>query len=403
MSPQRNNSTNEIHLEDSLARLEGWLVRNHFKGVDPFDALRSPVIRRLMFNSRWLGVAWVQFFRRSPLNLRKFFGIVPAYNAKGMGLFLAGYVRRYRVSGKGEDRQHIDFFASWLRENRSSHFVEACWGYNFDWPNRAFFAPAGTPNMVSTVFISHALLDRFELLGSDEDLATVRSACDFILRRLRSLKDASGECFAYTPLDERYVHNASLLGASLLARVSRITGESSLAARAHSAVSFSAARQHADGSWAYGIAAKDAFIDNFHTGFNLVTMLDYARNTQDDQFEENLQRGYQYWKQVFFTDDGLPKYFSDRLYPIDAHGVAQAILTFLAFAGRDPEATARAFQLANWASVEMQDKSGYFYYQTHRYYRNRIAYIRWSQAWMFRALTECSLMAGEHRELAVES
>ena len=37
----------------------------------------------------------------------------------------------------------------------------------------------------------------------------------------------------------------------------------------------------------------------------------------------------------------------------------------------------------------MQDAAGYFHYQIGRCLRNRIPYIRWSQAWMFRALAEC--------------
>jgi hypothetical protein len=389
------NNANAESLEHSLGRLEAWLKEKDFKGVDPFDALRSPLLHRLRFNSRWLGVAWVQFFRRSPINLRGVFGITPAYNAKGMGLFLASYIRRYRVTGSPEDRQRIDFFRDWLVENRVRSFREACWGYNFDWPNRAFFAPAGTPNIVSTVFICHALLDRYDLLGEKEDVATARSACDFLTKRLSSLTDSTGECFGYTPLDKRYVHNANLLGASLLARVGRITGEVSLKIRAGNAASFTAKRQSADGSWPYGIAPADAFVDNFHTGFDLVNLLEYARYTEDSSFDENVARGYRYWKEVFFTPDGLPKYFSNQLYPIDIHAVAQAILTFLAFAGRDPEATSRAMQLAHWAIANMQDKTGYFHYQIGRYLRNRIAYIRWSQAWIFCALAECCLSASE--------
>lgn len=382
-------------VEQSLDRLESWLIGQDFKGIDPFDALRSPVLSRLRFNSRWLGVVWVQLFRRSPINLRGLFGITPAYNAKGMGLFLASYVRRHRVTGSPEDRRRIDFFGDWLLANRCKAFPEACWGYNFDWPNRAFFAPAETPNIVSTVFIGNALLDRYDLLGAREDLAAARSACDFLTQRLSSFADSTGECFGYTPIDKRYVHNANLLGASLLARVARMTGEKNLGARASRAASFTVARQNADGSWAYGISGADAFIDNFHTGYDLEALMNYARDAQDDSFDENIMRGYRYWKEVFFTADGLPKYFSNKLYPIDIHAVSQTILTFLRFAERDPEAAERAFRMAEWAIANMQEKSGYFDFRIGRYFRNRIAYIRWSQAWMFRALAELCLFTGD--------
>jgi hypothetical protein len=35
----------------------------------------------------------------------------------------------------------------------------------------------------------------------------------------------------------------------------------------------------------------------------------------------------------------------------------------------------------------MQDKEGYFYYQKRKYFTNKISYMRWTQAWMFFALT----------------
>jgi exopolysaccharide biosynthesis WecB/TagA/CpsF family protein len=378
-------------LEESLCRLEAWLIEKDFKGVDPFDALRSPIVRILCFRNRLLGIAWVQLFRRLPINLRGLLGITPAHNAKGMGLFLASYIRRYCVTKSAEHRARIDFFGDWLLANRCKSVPEACWGYNFDWPNRAFFAPAGTPNIVSTVFIGHALLDRYDLLGLEEDLKAVRSACDFMLNRLSSLTDATGECFAYTPLDKRYVHNANLLGASLLARVANLTGEESLRARARCAASFSVSRQRPDGSWPYGISDADAFVDNFHTGYNLETLMDYAFYAQDHSFDESIRRGYQYWKEECFTGEGLPKYFADRLYPIDIHAVSQTILTFLKFAEHDPEAADRACRMAEWAIANMQEKSGYFDFRIGRYFKNRIAYIRWSQGWMFRALAEMEL------------
>jgi hypothetical protein len=382
-------------LHSSLSRLEAWLLQQSFKGNDPFDALRSPLLRALTFNNRWLGVGWVQLLRRSPIDLRRLLQVEPGFNPKGMGLFLAGYIRRFRSTGDSRDREHITYFAEWLRQNRCTGFEEACWGYNFDWPNRSFFAPAGTPTIVNTAFITHAFLDRYELFGISKDLEIARSASNFILNRLAIVEDSTGTCFSYTPLDRRLVHNANMLGASLLARVGGITGESHLKLRSRQAVLYTVARQNADGSWPYGVTRSEAWIDNFHTGFVLVSMLEYIHFSHDCEVEESLERGYHYWKSAFFTGDGLPKYFSNRLYPIDIHSVAQSVLSYLAFSKLDPEATDRALRLAEWACSNMQDAAGYFHYQIGHRLRNRIPYIRWSQAWMFRALSECCLLAAE--------
>ena len=89
-----------------------------------------------------------------------------------------------------------------------------------------------------------------------------------------------------------------------------------------------------------------------------------------------------------FLPDGAPKYYPDRAYPIDAHCVAQAILTFLEFVDQDSEAMDWAWRVATWSISHLQNGKGYFYYRIYRYYRVSVPYMRWSQAWMQRALTE---------------
>jgi hypothetical protein len=224
---------------------------------------------------------------------------------------------------------------------------------------------------------------------SIDPLAVARSACDFLLDDLHRLEPSPDElCFSYTPLDRRYVHNASLLGASVLAEVGAESGEARLSELALAAARYSARRQRADGSWRYGEGATDGWVDNFHTGFVLVCLRQIGDRLGASELREPVERGYQFWKDRFFEADGAPKYYPTRLYPIDAHSAAQAILTFLAFADRDPEARGRADRLADWTIEHLQDPKGFFHYQIHARYRIRIPYIRWSQAWMQRALSE---------------
>jgi hypothetical protein len=40
-----------------------------------------------------------------------------------------------------------------------------------------------------------------------------------------------------------------------------------------------------------------------------------------------------------------------------------------------------------WAMANMWDESGYFYYQVLPFFRNKISYMRWSQAWMLMAFS----------------
>ena len=392
-------------------RLDAWIEGQGFRGWDPHDALTSPLIRGLTGHSRLAGIFWLQLLKRCPLNFRPLLGIPKDYNPKGMGLFLASYARKYAVTQDARHRERVAFLGRWLLENATREHSGMSWGYNFDWANRAFFAPAGTPTVVNTAFIALAFLDLHVLLGNQLAWSTVmsrlpgghptsrgskiasalnvaRSACDFILQDLNAIAPSPDEiCFSYTPMDRRAVHNANMMGAWLLASVFRLTGEPQLRAAALAAARFTARRQMSTGAWPYGEAAHDGWVDNFHTGFVLVALKRIGDCLNTDEFDACVSRGYSFWKERMFLADGAPKYYPDSAYPIDVHSVAQAILTFLEFRDKDSDALERAIHVARWGIDNLQDSSGYFHYQIRRGYRIRIPYIRWSQAWMQRALT----------------
>lgn len=376
--------------------LDAWIEQQDFQGWDPFDALNSPLLRQLSLGNRRLGQAWVQLLKRSPVNFRPLLGIRKGYNPKAVGLFLAAYWRKYLLTGEKKDLERVDRFTGWLGENNSPGYHGACWGYNFDWPNRGFFAPAGTPTVVNTSFISLAFCDLWKLKGTEKSsqrgvnaLQVARSACDFILQDLNILKPAKDEiCFSYTPNDSRYVHNANILGAWLLAEVAAETTEPELQQAALASARYSANRQHSDGSWLYGEGSKDHWVDNFHTGYVLVALSRIQHALGIDEFDDAIRKGYHFWKANFFQVNGAPKYYPNKNYPIDIHCAAQAIITFLAFSNMDPGARSAARQVAVWAIQNMQANAGYFYYQINPWYSIRVPYMRWSQAWMQRAFTE---------------
>jgi len=387
-------------LQNSRRALETWIVQNHFKGWDPFDALRSPILRKLTFGNRRLGQVWVQLLKHSPVNLRPILGIAPGYNPKAMGLFLSAYLRKAQMTQSGADLEMALYFSSWLQENYSKGFQGYCWGYNFDWPNRDFFALADVPTSVNTAFVGLGFLQMFEcaeiakIQGFEKKerltvgLEIARSACDFFLKDLNILREPEGVCFSYTPGDRRHVHNANLLVASLLASVGSISGEGHLCGTALSAVRYTVAHQQANGEWFYGEAEKDRWVDNFHTGYVLVSLRRISKALSTNEFDESIRRGYSFWKSAFIHPDGSLSYYSTRKYPVDIHAVAQAILTLLEFSTDDPDAMALAWLVVTWAMKHLQDPKGYFYYQLTPLFINKIAYMRWAQAWMLNALVE---------------
>lgn len=373
---------------EASARLDNWIEGQQFRGWDPFDALNSPLLFRLSFGRRQLGIGWVQILKRLPINLRPILGIGKGYNPKGMGLFLATYVRKYRSTGDPQHRERVLWVAEWLLNNATSGYHGLCWGYNFPWPNRSFYAPGGTPTAVNTAFIVDALLDAYEVLSDERYLRAARSACDFFLYDLNRLQDDSGLCFSYTPLDRTWVYNASILAAAALARMASITGEDELNETARRAADFVLARQRADGAWVYGESKHQGWVDSFHTGYILVALADLMTFWKEPLDNPPLRSGYRYYISHFFLPEGATRYYDQATYPIDVHACAQAILTFRRYSAFDPTAEQQAWQVASWTVQHMQAPAGYFYYQKHRRYTNRIAYMRWTQAWIQRAFAE---------------
>ena len=323
---------------------EVWLKLHEYgtargwRGYDPYDGLNSPLARLLP--GKPARQAWTQLHRWSPVNLRRLCGIAPTLNAKTLAL---------AALGSGDERL--------LDQLESLRTAQGGWGYPFGWQSRAFYAPRGTPNLICTAFAARA----YERLGR---------TCDVSFLEKYLLRDRDGERWlTYVPDSDTQVHNVNMIGAALLGR--------------RDCMEFSVKRQRSDGSWWYGEAQNQHWIDNFHTGYSLVALKDYESRTGDHSFAEAAERGFAFWERTFWQADGAPRYYSNEDHPFDTHCSAQGILTFLAFGRVD-----RAVQAADWAVENMWDKRGFFWYQRGRGGTNRMSYIRWAQAWMYYALAE---------------
>jgi len=366
-----------------------------FAGYDPYDALNSRLFQSTPFRkSRSARLAWTQFHKRSPINFRSLVGVPRERNAKAMALFalaaLADFRRQPTKENETEAREVIDDLI-WMG---LKGFKGACWGYNFDWQSRSFFAPRGTPTIVPTAFAARALGEAAQVLARDEYLPFARTICDFILNNLNRSEETGDEvCFSYSPLDTTRVFNASLLAGETLATVGKLLEEQSLIEWAERAALYVVRRQRQDGSWAYGADSHQSWSDSFHTAYILTSLsrINDAVSSGSEpgsslDFDNSIRRGYDFWIERFFLTNGWPKYFPDRLYPADIHSAASAIVALVELRGRIPSTLILAEQIANWTIDNLRDPRGFFYYQRRRCLRVRIPYMRWSAAWMMYAL-----------------
>jgi hypothetical protein len=276
----------------------------------------------------------------------------------------------------------------YLIEQRIETNSGVAWGYNFDWQNRAFLAPSGTPTIVPTAFAVRALTEAATAFGEQGYLELATRACSFITSALNVTDESDDEiCWSYSPLDRTRVLNASLLAAESLATVGKLTSNAAFLDLALRGARYVARRQQPDGSWAYGAEGFQGWVDNFHTAFVLTSLHRIATACDADaELRPAIERGYEFWSTRFFRSDGWPKYYPDSDYPADAHSSGAALVALAELRSVDPGSNELARRIANWTIVNLQDKDGYFYYQRKRFYVNRVAYMRWSQAWMFYGL-----------------
>jgi hypothetical protein len=247
--------------------------------------------------------------------------------------------------------------------------------------------PRWSPNLVCTSFVANALLDAYELKPDSRCLTMARSAGNYLLNDLYWAEDDGTAGFSYPfPGLRAQVHNANLLGAALLCRLYKYSGEKSFLEPALKVARYSSSRQHEDGSWDYGELPAQRWVDNFHTGYNLCALQLIGKYAGTFEFEGHISRGFQFYLDNFFTKENAPRYFNDRTYPIDIHSVAQSIITLLALSEYGTCSVGLAISVFEWSRAHMWDAEGYFYYQVQPFWTNRISYMRWSQAWMLVAL-----------------
>ena len=379
-----------MNISKLIERHYSALKVGDLKGYDPYDGLNSRFFRNSpCFGSRALRLAWIQLFKRSPLNLRPLTRVHEGHNAKGLALIIQGLINLHRLTGKESYLEEAVRLADIIILQRAADREYFCVGYNFFWEAKAFSVPEFTPNMIVSSFTGQAFMDIYEANFDKKWLDFAIQIGEFFEKELILFESDDEMAFGYIPGEGARVHNVNLMGGKLFARLYSLTGDERYKRYAVKAARYSVRGQREDGAWPYGENPYHKWVDNFHTGFNLVSIHDINRYLPDDRWQVCMDSGMNYHLKNHFLGDMTPKYYDSKPYPIDIHNFAQGIDTLLIFGYHE-----KARLLLERCIETMWDgKKGYFYYQRTRWYTNRINYLRWSQAWMFYALTRYQMEA----------
>jgi len=383
--------------DESLIKLDDWLQSADYSAYDPFDGLNTR-IRPIAFGKLGRQIL-LQGVRRSPCNLRPALGIKPSRSSKGMGYIARGLLKIFeRTQDQSYLKRAIDCL-EWLIEHSCSGYSGYSWGNHFDYQSRGFYLPKGEPTVVWTALISHAFLDAWEINGDNRYLEVAQKSCEFIIDELEQRSFRNGICISYIPSRFNAVHNANMHAAAVLSRTYKHTGNEQFRDLAQRAVSYTVGAQQADGGWWYGEKDNLHWMDNFHTAYVLDALYWYMTSTQDMSFWSNYELGIDYYVKKFFLSDGTPKYYNNKVYPIDIQCAAQSIETLTLIAETvEPKLIKLAEKVASWTIDKMQDKSGYFYFRRGRYWINKTAMLHWGQATMLYALAKLILYKEHQNE-----
>jgi hypothetical protein len=315
-----------------------------------------------------------------------------------MGFFAQGYLRLFQMTGKEEYRQKMDHCLDWLVKHRCPQFKGNAWGNHFDYQHRAGNIPPGTPTIVWTGLIGHAFLDAYEAFGKEEHLKICEGIGHFLLHEMGITKFDNGVYFHYYPGATHLVHNSSMIGASFLIRLHQHSPNKEMNETAMSAIDFTVAEQLPNGGWYYGVGPQFKWIDSFHTAYVLEALAMACR--YGSKHSDSLMKGYEFYVETFFENDGTPRYYHNKRLPLDIQCASQAIQTLTTLADLHPKSDATAVSVARWTIRNMQDASGYFYYRKYPMITNKTPTLHWGQATMFAAM---AMLLQRHNEKALRS
>ena len=377
---------------NSFIKLQEYIESENYKGWDPYDGLNSKFFSSTpLINWDVSRLIWIQIFKRNPINFRKIFSVPKEYNPKAIGLILSGYCNLYYISKKSEAFgksneivNKINYLAELLCSLQTDGFSGSCWGYNFDWQaRRLFYFKKGTPNIVVTAFCAMALMDAYEVTKNEKYLHVALSSSQFVIKDLIRTKVKDSFLFSYSIIDgNNTVLNASLMGTKILSRCYHYNQEDKLKDLSDQTAKVIVDLQNEDGSWPYGLLPIQSWKDSFHTGYNLEALMKYQNYCKTNLFNDPILKGLNYYTNNFFHNNEIPKYYHNKMYPIDIHCPAQLFVT-LDLAKHKEKYKDLSYNVLNWTIANMQDKKGYYYYQLKKVLSSKISYMRWSNAFMF--------------------
>jgi uncharacterized protein YyaL (SSP411 family) len=379
-------------LWESIDSLYSWVKKEGYYGWDPYDALNSRIVQRLCMGNPYLEILIIQFNKYSPINLRPLLKIEKGRDLKGTALFAQAHSKMYNITKEERYKEDLKKCNSFIKEKSlKNKYKLDCWASHYFPYTGAVKSrlTIDTPDIIGTCQAIIALVESYKILKENTLKEMAVKTSNFLIKDLLE-KDGEDFFLKYTLTEkDRIVLNASAQGLEAMSHLLPIYEDEKMKDVCERLVNFLIKKQRENGSWVYSIykRGKVRIQLDFHQGYvidGLLAFLPYSKNKE--AVISCIEKGAEFYKEVLFLENGQSYYRYPMRYPVDIHHLAQGIITFSKLDILDTKYLEFAKKIAEWTVLNMQDNSGYFYYQKYRLFTNRISYMRWGQAWMMLAL-----------------
>lgn len=378
---------------ESVDLLYKWVLDNQYVGWDIYDGLNSNLTQKI--TNPYLRILLLQVNKYSPINMRNILKIEKGIDLKGMALFAQSYASLYNTTKEDkyliEMNRTIDFIKNKSLEKKYGYDCWASHYYPYISLDKSTLS-VDVPDIIGTGQAIAALINSYNITKNTEDKNIAISAADFLVDELFQDED-DYPFFAYSKSGSKpkYITlNASAQAMEALSAALSIEDNAKYHSVCEKASQTLIQTQKENGSWDYSIhkdGSKKRVQLDFHQGYiidGLSAYLPYSENKKD--IVECIDKAANYYQNIMFRKNGSSYFRYPYPYPIDIHNQAQGIITFLKLSKLDHKYAEFAKQIVFWTINNMQDDSGYFYYQKWPFFTNKIPHMRWGQAWMMLAM-----------------
>lgn len=265
-----------------------------------------------------------------------------------------------------------------------------------------------TPNLVTTYFVADLYFNLYLVTNDEGYKNEFRLIIVDLLETIPFYRKSDKEiCFQYTPVSHYNVHNANLLFCELLVKYNYLYLQGEYFAKNQKLIiqslNYSISDFKNTSTYFYaGQETRNKSIDNYHTGYVLRSLNEiktYGQNIEELNLNLEIDKLLKFYIDTFIIKG---KYiYKFRLKNIESHSLAESIIVFSIFNNYIDTKTKQIYLTKIFKTINIlyDNKNNKFYNKVITCIgvpirKDKIDYIRWSQAWMFFAI---SLLLGNEQ------